>query len=280
MRLNPASLQVGLGESAQVAVEVVNVQELYGFELQLGFDPQVVEVIDADPGRAGVQVSQGDFLDPGFIAVNRTDNESGVVEFAMTQLNPSEPASGSGWLVIVLVRGMKAGASAPLTLVHALLARRDGVGIPAALVPGSVEVTPPPGGPPADTPVFTPAPGITGTPPGVSQTAAPTPTSMPQLSATPVVELTTTLVPGGTGEPFTPLAIGVVTRDVGKNDNADPARTLEKTRALGEQALPEIEAEATPEDTPARITVEMLALGAALLLAAGAGVLVILVIRR
>jgi hypothetical protein len=174
VRLNPPSLQVGLGASAEVAVEVVDVQELYGFELQLVFDPHVIVVVDADPGRDGIQVRPGDFLDPGFIAVNRVDNESGVIEFAMTQLNPSEPASGSGRLVNFLVRGMRAGASAPLTPVHALLARRDGMEIPATLVPGAVEVGPPPVETPADTPDFSPVPGITDTPPGSPQTADPT----------------------------------------------------------------------------------------------------------
>lgn len=274
VRLNPSSLQVSLGESAEVAVEVVDVQELYGFELQLVFDPLVIEIVDADPARDGIQVSQGDLLDSGFIAVNRADNENGVVEFAMTQLNPSDPVSGSGRLVTFLVRGLRAGASSPLTPVHALLARRDGGEIPATLVPGSVDVTSSPGAPPVDTPASTPVPGITDSPPGGSRTAAPT------LTSTPISDHTLTPSPGNSELTSTVLSFKPATPDPGWKTNGRPAVTLGRTPTPVNQASPAVRSEEPPVGAATWMTPERLALGAAFLLALGAGVLLILTLRR
>jgi hypothetical protein len=122
-----------------VAVEVQGVQDLYGVDLALTFDPQVVEVVDADPLRPGVQAVQGPFLEPGFTAVETADNAAGSLRFVMTQLNPSSPKSGSGTLLWVSLRGRAASPGSPLELA-AQLATRDGVEIETVAVSGRVQV--------------------------------------------------------------------------------------------------------------------------------------------
>jgi hypothetical protein len=135
----PAQVQLNAGQTAQLAVEVVDVQNLYGFDLQVGFDPDVVEVVDADPARDGVQVTPGDFLDAGFVAVNEVDNTTGTLRFVTTQLNPSQPRSGSGVLIRLQLRALGNG-STPVTLMVAELADRDGEVLTSAYVHGRVEV--------------------------------------------------------------------------------------------------------------------------------------------
>jgi hypothetical protein len=100
----------------------------------------VVEVVDADPGQAGVQMALGTFLDSGFVVLNAADNVTGTVRFAMTQLNPSLPKSGTGALIVIRLRGKQVSGGTPLTLTHAQLAKRDGTALSTNLISGQVSV--------------------------------------------------------------------------------------------------------------------------------------------
>lgn len=208
VRVAPALAEVGAGDTVDVAIEVVDVEELYGFDVTMTFDPQVVEVVDADPDVSGIQVAQGLFLDPGFAVINAADNSAGSVHLVMTQLNPSLPKSGTGALVVVKLRGRQAGTSSALTVVNPQLARRDGFLIAASAAAGEIRVvaaagptrTPLPAQqagtpmammtleptvPPATTsqPTSAPTATLVGEP-AVDPTSVPSPTSGPATSAT------------------------------------------------------------------------------------------------
>jgi hypothetical protein len=192
VRVAPPSVQVAPGLMVDVAVEVVDVQELYGFDIILSFTPGVVEVVDADPNGTGVQVAQGTLLDAGFTVLNTADNAAGRLQFAMTQLNPSEAKNGTGSLIVVRLLGKQAGATSPLTLEKAQLAQRDGIEIPTGLVPGQVQVVASTGAQPTNTPLATqpqgtplPTAGPTSAV-SVSNTPAP-PASTPEPAATPML---------------------------------------------------------------------------------------------
>ncbi len=178
----PGESRLQVGETVEMVVEVAEVQGLYGFDLQLVFDPQILEVVDADHARDGVQVQQGDFLDMGFIARNETDNQSGRIWFVMTQLNPSEAKSGTGALIVLQFRSRQSPGETLVEITHIQLANRDGVEIPAKVQPARVEVTAPSGNYPTQ-----PAPSLpaTDTPfPGAPiVTSTPSPPSTPTLVA-------------------------------------------------------------------------------------------------
>lgn len=185
MRLSPEETRLSVGDVVEIVVEVARVQGLYGFDLQLAFDPQILEVVDTDPGREGVQVQQGDFLDPGFIARNEADNQSGHVWFVMTQLNPSKAKSGEGALVVVQFRGRQSPGETLVEIAHLQLANRDGVEILATALSARVEVIAPsginptqpsPSLPPTDTPVPG-GPTVTSTTFPTSTPTQPAPTS-------------------------------------------------------------------------------------------------------
>lgn len=182
VRIAPASVQVAAGETVDVAVEVVDVVDLYAFDVTVTFDPQVVEVVDADPNLPGVQVAQGLFLDPGFAVINAADNTAGSAHFVMTQLNPSGAKSGTGSLVVVKLLGKQVGASSPLTVEDPELARRDGSAIPATPESGQVDVIA--AGGPTSTPMPTQGAGTpmattTPEPTTLPSTATPQPTALP-----------------------------------------------------------------------------------------------------
>lgn len=190
VRVAPASLQLAAGQIVDVAVEVVDVQELYAFDVTVVFDGQVVEVVDADPNVAGVQMSQGLFLDPGFAVINAADNAAGRAHLVMTQLNPSVAKSGTGALIVLRLRGKEAGRSTALALPEPMLARRDGGMIAATGVAGRVEVVS--AAVPASTPMptqgaGTPMAALTPEPTSVPATATSVPTAgLPTFTSIPV----------------------------------------------------------------------------------------------
>lgn len=193
VRIFPATLTIPLSGTSDVAVEVVDVEGLYGFDLTLTFDPTVVEVVDANPDMQGVQVAFGTFLDPGLSVRNTADNTAGTVRYAMTQLNPSEAKSGTGTLIVVRLRGKAAGSSS-LNLTALALAARDATEIPSAAQPGEVTISSSGGNLPTTTPIPTRAPPTPA--PTAGPTEPPTPTLLPPTATgQPVEEPTATTMP-------------------------------------------------------------------------------------
>lgn len=136
----PASQEVSLEDTVATEVRVEEVTDLYGFEFQLTFDPTLVEVVDADPVRAGVQIQPGDFLSPDWLLDNTVDNDNGTIDYALCQWDPSLPQSGDGVLAIITWRS-KAEGTSPIAFTYVLLGAPHGVPIPAGTQDGEVVVT-------------------------------------------------------------------------------------------------------------------------------------------
>ena len=81
------------------------------------FNPNVVEVVDADPTKAGVQVQDGSFLAHDFVVSRDADNVAGTVQYILTQLNPTSAVDGSGVLFTILFRA-KAASISPLSFTR------------------------------------------------------------------------------------------------------------------------------------------------------------------
>lgn len=175
VRILPETLPVLINGTAEFAVEVEDATSLYAFDVTVSFDPELVEVVDADPDLDGIQVALGTFVDPGFVLINNADNEQGVLRFAMTQLNPSPPRDGTGVLIVITLRGNQAGGPADLVLERVQLATNTGIEIPVTLEDGELEVVTSLEGP-TSTPI--PTQGA-GTPFPTRTPAPPTPTREP-----------------------------------------------------------------------------------------------------
>ncbi len=105
---------------------VVDVVDLYAADVQLSFDPTELAVIDEEVTPVN------DLLQPDFVVRELADNETGLVWFAATQLNPTEPATGSGALFIFTFEVLSDGIS-DVTISEQILATRDADIIPATL---------------------------------------------------------------------------------------------------------------------------------------------------
>lgn len=142
-----AGVQVGVVEQlttvpdtvVEVPIQVIDVTGLYAVDIELSFDPSVVTAEDADTANPGVQLGIGNFLDAGLVLYNEVDNQQGIARFVMTQVNPSEPKSGSGVLVVLYLKGVQVGKSA-LLMTNVQLADRTGVEIPASGVNSTLTV--------------------------------------------------------------------------------------------------------------------------------------------
>lgn len=179
------AIEIAPGDEVEVPVEVRGVADLYGMDLEIRFDPNILQAVDADPDKPGVQPGLGTFLEAGLTLFNEVDNDEGVVRFVMTQVNPAEPKSGDGVLLVLYFTALQEG-DMDLVVETVELAARTGEGIEAAGEDGLVTVR--------DgvvnregTPIPVQDPTLIIVIPTLAPTPTPTPTEIPP-TATPTVE--------------------------------------------------------------------------------------------
>lgn len=129
LHIVPTASNLGVAEASSVEVRLENAVNLYGLHLSLQFDPRVLRVQDNDAAQDGVQIAPGVLPVPDFTVVNVADNEQGKIEYAVTQLNPRQPAQGDGVVAIIHFQTVGAGVS-PLVFSYTKLAGPDGREIP------------------------------------------------------------------------------------------------------------------------------------------------------
>lgn len=278
----PPSATVVPGATVTVEIQVHDVLDLYAADLNLAFDPSVLEVVDAD-GEAenGVQVARGSLFGTVYLftAVNRADNEVGEIRYMVSLLSPAAPVSGGGVLASITFRARNPGSS---TLrMSVLLADSEAQYISAVVSDGSIVVigdtvtptaTAVATSTPTRTPVltFTPSRTPTRTPTHtalatVTRTGTPpvpdhflwlplllrahsVPTLTPLPSATPMP----TLTPTATTIPA-PTASATTTAQASPSPSPTvdltPAATLSATPTPSASALPSATPSATPSVT-------------------------------
>ena len=128
--VSPEYQLVGPRQEFSVQVRIDDVQALYGFDVLLSFPPDLLEAMSV--------VDEG-FLAPG-MQWPVIDNDAGTVKVVHSQINPAEPASGSGALFTVMFRADAEGANAALLLSEVTLSDRDGLLIPCDIRSGAVRL--------------------------------------------------------------------------------------------------------------------------------------------
>ena len=130
------------GQQIVMNLYVEDIAGFYGVEMDLSFDPAIAQVVDADPGTPGVQIQPlSGFLAPDFVVRRTANNATGVIEYAATQIFPSQPVSGSGAVASVTFQSVANGTfSMPFSEV--LLVDIDGTPISATVLPCAVQFQP------------------------------------------------------------------------------------------------------------------------------------------
>jgi hypothetical protein len=109
--IDPPETTLPVSNTFTVDVMVSDVTDLYGVELEITFDPNLVEVVDADPGTAGIQIQPGGCPSPDFVVLNSADNTTGTISYAATSISPSPPCNGSGVIASITFHGLAEGTS-------------------------------------------------------------------------------------------------------------------------------------------------------------------------
>ena len=208
IRVEPGVMSLNVGQSAVIEIWIDNVTDLYAVDIQLAFDPNVLQVIDADPSQDGIQVEPGDFLSADFVVDNEADNVTGDIFYAVTQIGSTPPANGSGLLARATLQAVAQGTSQLNFVLAQLVTITDGSPeeISVTPLPGQITVNPPTGQPTSTftptlipgqpTPTFTPSPSPSPTfPPG---TPTPSPTIIAITPTPPIPSATPTLAPSPT----------------------------------------------------------------------------------
>lgn len=212
-----SDLEIPLDARVEVPVEVRDVEELYAVDLTIRFDPEILQVEDADPNQAGVQPGLATFLDAGMTLFNTVDNETGTVRFVMSQINPSEGKSGSGNLLVLYFVGKQAGTS-PVTVEKVEASNRLGEAIPVSGMDAEIVVRE--GAPEV---VATPIPVQDPTQIIVIETLMPTATPTAAAVPTAVVKPTEVAVVAP-AEPVEPTAVLALGGDVDSGSEQQPEK--------------------------------------------------------
>jgi hypothetical protein len=138
LSVNPAESHAQVGATFTINFRVSDVSGLHGWQLELWFDPEILEAVG---------VSEGDFLKSAgttlFLGESNINNEAGVVGPIGSVLFVAENgASGSGVLATLTFRAEAEGSSG-LVLENTTLLDSEGSSIAHAAENGSFSTSPP-----------------------------------------------------------------------------------------------------------------------------------------
>jgi|YNPBryantNP2012_1023418.scaffolds.fasta_scaffold03367_5 hypothetical protein len=110
LRPEPTVAALTVGEMCTTEIWLDNVQELYSVELQIEFDPQYVNIVDADPLIPGIQVNVGTPPMPNQPLINEVDNNTGLIRYKAVQPT-GKSESGSGVVLSFTTQALNRGGS-------------------------------------------------------------------------------------------------------------------------------------------------------------------------
>ena len=233
-------MEIRPGVEVEIPIDIEDVVDLYGIDIELKFDPEFWEFRDADPRREGIQPATGTFLDPGMTLFNIIDPEEGRIHLVLSQVNPSVGKSGKGNILVLYATALKTGTTS-FEVSKVELSTRDGIGIEVEGVDGEVRIA-------SETPVVT-ATSIPVTDPTqiiiiptyVPPTATPVPTSTPR----PTVEAEAIGTPRTTGEQVAGTPETLESQAAGTSQTTEE-QAAEQIETASDEEEPQAEAE-TPQ---------------------------------
>ena len=136
-------MEIRPGVEVEIPIDIEDVVDLYGIDIELTFDPEFWEFRDADPNRLGIQVQLGDFLDPGILLYYDIYPEEGRIHLVTSQVRPSEGKTGDGNIMVLYATALKTGTTG-FEVSNVEMSTRDGDDIPVEGVDGEVRIANPP----------------------------------------------------------------------------------------------------------------------------------------
>ena len=112
--LDPTSATITRCGTLEMNIQVQAVPGLWGIQYMIHFDPNILEVVDANPTMAGIQIYPAEVFAGKSVlqGANSADNAAGTITYAVSMINPQdEPFFGSGSLGRIVFRPKGQGAS-------------------------------------------------------------------------------------------------------------------------------------------------------------------------
>jgi hypothetical protein len=135
----PDPLQIGVDGMGVTQIEVADIFDLYGVDLRLTYDPDVVEVVDADPAQPGVQVVLGTVFEGVESFVVKNEAGEGEINVVASRVMPAPAFTGTGSLMAVTWLG-KTGGETPLVFDSVKLSDQDGQSLSVTPLDGEIQV--------------------------------------------------------------------------------------------------------------------------------------------
>jgi hypothetical protein len=133
VRVRPTLITMQPGDTETIEIWVDDVVALYGFAVEIHFDPAKLS--------AG-STELGEFLELGMIAKNEIDNVNGIIEFDMAQFGSEiSSKSGSGVLLRFDITMLEALSKTDIMIHSILLTDRDSFEIPCDVEDGIVRMS-------------------------------------------------------------------------------------------------------------------------------------------
>ncbi len=156
VKIVPNEATISVGQTIEMAVQMENITNLYGVEMLIVFDHNLLEVVDADPNKPGTQISPGEFLRGGFEGANSVID--GTIDYVMQQVRPNPPSNGSGTLVRIVFKSIGSG-TVDIRIDDLNLSDQAGQGIGSVFHSAQITIQPGSVDGPAPTPISpTPVP--------------------------------------------------------------------------------------------------------------------------
>lgn len=109
LRIEPPLVDMPVGQTREVQVQVDNAVDLHSIRLHISFEPRYVTVEDADPATGGIQIAPGPLLPSVQVTQNDVNCNAGLIVY---QAQAGEGAGrGSGPVASFTVRSLAEGGS-------------------------------------------------------------------------------------------------------------------------------------------------------------------------
>ncbi|MEM7533926.1 MAG: cohesin domain-containing protein [Chloroflexota bacterium] len=116
----PEEIDLFPNEVVTASIVVSDITALYGTQLELSYDPDVIEIVDAYDFAGGTQIQHGSFLTAETTIKNVVDPVNGTIHFAISLQGAEPGANGSGTLAQFAIKGLVTGSS-PISLTNVVL---------------------------------------------------------------------------------------------------------------------------------------------------------------
>ena len=120
IRFSPPSSTITLSDVMTIGIQIDDIANLYASQVEVVFDPTMVEVIDAYDFEPGTQIRHGELLVPDTTIRNSANNSRGTIDYLISLQGEKLGVDGSGTLAEITFRPLISGTT-PFTFTNVLL---------------------------------------------------------------------------------------------------------------------------------------------------------------